>query len=107
MRRLTQDEHLGPEFATTWPQYDLDLKTRALLGYAKKLTQEPSMVEDSDIEELRVSGWDEKGIYEATALISFFNYSGRLEPASGLPMDEMLGEAPFAQAIPGVQAVSH
>jgi alkylhydroperoxidase family enzyme len=106
VRRLTKDEHLGPEFATTWPQYDLDLKTRALLGYAKKLTQEPSMVEDSDIEELRSAGWDEKGIYEATALISLFNYSGRLEAASGLPMDEMPGEAPFAQATPGVQAVS-
>ena len=106
VRRLTKDEHLVPEFATTWPQYELDLKTRALLGYAKKLTQEPSMVEDSDIEALRAAGWDEKGIYEATALISFFNYSGRLEAASGLPMDEMPGEAPFAQATPGVRAVS-
>jgi alkylhydroperoxidase family enzyme len=56
VRRLTKDEHLGPEFATTWPQYDLDLKTRTLLGYAKKLTQEPSMVEDSDIEDLRTAG---------------------------------------------------
>ena len=106
MRRLTKDEHLGPEFATTWPQYDLDEKTRALLGYAKKLTQEPSMVVDSDIEKLRATGWDKKGIYEATALISFFNYSGRLEAASGLPMDEIPGEAPFAQATPGVQVVS-
>jgi hypothetical protein len=30
----------------------------------------------------------EKGIYEATALASFFNFSGRLEAASGLPPDE-------------------
>jgi alkylhydroperoxidase family enzyme len=106
VRRLTKDEHLGPEFATTWPQYDLDLKTRTLLGYAKKLTQEPSMVEDSDIEELRAAGWDEKGIYEATALIALFNCSGRMEAASGLPMDQMPGEAPFAEATPGIQTVS-
>ncbi len=89
MRRLTKDEHLGPEFATTWSTYDLDEKTRALLTYAKKLTQEPSMVEDPDIEDLRSAGWDERGIYEATALISLFNYSGRMEAASGLPMDEI------------------
>ena len=89
MRCLTKDEHLGPEFATTWPRYELDRKTRALLSYAKKLTQEPSMVEDSDVEELRAAGWDERGIYEATALISLFNYSGRMEAASGLPMDEI------------------
>ena len=89
MRRLTKDEHLGPEFATTWPQYDLDPKTWALLSYAKKLTQEPSMMENSDIEDLRAAGWDERGIYEATALVSLYNFSGRMEAASGLPMDEI------------------
>ena len=106
MHRLTKDEHLGPEFATAWPQYDLDRKTRALLIYAKKLTQVPSMVEDSDIENLRVAGWDEKAIYEATTLTSFFNYSGRIEAAAGLPMDPMPGEAPFPKATPGMSAVS-
>ena len=101
VRRLTKDEHLSHEFATTWPQYDLDPKTHALLAYAKKLTQEPSMVEDSDIEELRSAGWDEQGIYEATALISFFNYTGRIEAASGLPMDRIPQGAQFPEATPG------
>ena len=105
MRRLTEDEHLSHEFATTWPQYDLDHKTRALLSYAKKLTQEPGMVEDSDIEELRAAGWGEQAIYEATALISMFNFSGRLEAASGLPMDRMPGEASFPKATPGMPRV--
>jgi alkylhydroperoxidase family enzyme len=106
VRRLTKDEHLSAEFATAWSQYDLDRKTRALLGYAKKLTQEPSMVEDSDIEELRAAGWDEQGIYEATALISFFNYSGRMEAASGLPMDRIPEEARFLEATPGKPTAS-
>ncbi len=106
MRRLTNDEHLSAEFATTWPQYDLDRKTHALLAYAKKLTQEPSMVEDSDIENLRAAGWDERGIYEATALISFFNFSGRMEAASGLPMDQIPEGAHFPEANPGKPTVS-
>ncbi len=106
MRRLTKDEHLSAEFATTWPQYDLDEKTRVLLSYAKKLTQEPSMVEDTDIEDLRAAGWDERGIYEATALISFFNFSGRLEAASGLPMDQIPEGAQFPEATPGKPTVS-
>ena len=106
MRRLTKDEHLSTEFATTWPQYDLDAKTRALLAYAKKLTQEPSMVEDSDVEELRSSGWDEQGIYEATALISLFNCTGRMEAASGLPMDRIPQGAKFPEASPGKLTVS-
>ena len=106
MRRLTKDEHLSAEFATTWPQYDLDRKTYALLAYAKKLTQEPSMVEDSDVEELRAAGWDERGIYEATALISFFYFSGRMEAASGLPMDQIPEGAKFPEATPGKPTVS-
>ncbi len=106
MRRLTKDEHLSAEFATTWPQYDLDQKTRALLSYAKKLTEEPSMVEDSDIEALRAAGWEERGIYEATALISLFNFSGRMEAASGLPMDEIPEGARFPEATPGKPTVS-
>lgn len=89
MRRLTGDEHLGPEFASTWRTYDLDERTRVLLDYAEKLTKAPSMIDDADVEALRRAGWDEKGIYEATALASFFNFSGRLEAASGLPPDDV------------------
>ncbi len=82
-------EHLNHEFATTWPTYELDGKTRALLGYTKKLTETPGAIEDADFDSLREAGWNERGIYEASALISFFNFSGRLEAASGLPMDSV------------------
>lgn len=44
-------------------------------------------MEDVDLDALRAAGWDERGVYQATALISFFNFSGRMEAASGLPMD--------------------
>jgi alkylhydroperoxidase family enzyme len=87
LRRLTGIEHLDHEFATTWPTYDLDAKTGALLAYAKKLTETPGFIEDADFDALRQAGWDERGIYQVTALISFYNFSGRLEAASGLPMD--------------------
>jgi len=93
LRRLTGLEHLDYEFATTWPTYAVDDKTRALLGYTKKLTETPSAIQDADFDALRHAGWNERGIYQATALISFFNFSGRLEAASGLPMDSVeLGE---------------
>ncbi len=99
VRRLTGDEHLDAEFATTWPEYDLDPKTRALLTYSKKLTQQPEMIEDTDVEALRTAGWDENGIYEASALISYFNMTGRLEKASGLPQDTFPEHARFAEAM--------
>ncbi len=71
-----------------------------MLAYAKKLTEMPAFIDDADIEDLRTTGWDEDAIYEATALVSFFNYSGRMEAASGLPMDEVPADAKFAEATP-------
>lgn len=93
MRRLTGNERLTAEFATTWRSYELDEKTRTLLAYAEKLTKTPSQIADDDVDAMREAGWSEDGVYEATALISFFNFSGRLEAASGLPPDEVPSEA--------------
>jgi alkylhydroperoxidase family enzyme len=98
VRRLTGDEHLSAEFATTWSSYALEPKTRALLAYASKLTDSPAMVEDADFTTLRSAGWDDTGIYEATALIGFFNFTGRLEAASGLPPDEIPAAARMLEA---------
>jgi uncharacterized peroxidase-related enzyme len=97
VRRLTGDEHLNHEFATTWSTYDLDPKTKALLGYASKLTESPNLVDSDDIESLRKVGWGESDIWEITALASFFNFSGRMEAASGLPPDEIPIAAKFAE----------
>lgn len=76
----------------------MDPQTRALLRYASKLTETPSFVVEKDIGALKESGWDERAIWEITALTSFFNFSGRLEAASGLPPDEIPENANLAEA---------
>jgi alkylhydroperoxidase family enzyme len=93
VRRLTGDVHLSSEFAATWRTYDLDEKTHALLAYADKLTESPGMLDTSDFDALRSAGWSEDGIFEATALTGFFNFSGRLEAASGLLPDTIADDA--------------
>lgn len=55
-------------------------------------------MDKEDIELLRKVGWNERAIWEITALVSFFNFSGRLEAASGLPPDQIPEGAPFAEA---------
>lgn len=89
MRRLTGDAHLTPAFTTTWRTYDLDPKTRALLEYAEKLTEAPGLLMDEDVDAMRTAGWDERAIWEATALIALFNLTGRMEAAAALPMDDV------------------
>jgi len=76
----------------------MDERTRALLRYASKLTETPSLVKREDIARLTDAGWDDAAIWEMTALISFFNFSGRLEAASGLPPDEVPDGAELAEA---------
>lgn len=76
------------------------MKTRALLRYASKLTDTPHPLSDADFAALREAGWDERGIYEATALTALFNFSGRMEAASGLPQDEIPEHARFAEGVP-------
>ena len=98
VRRLTGDAHLSHEFATEWSTYELDSKTRALLAYASKLTETPSLVGEDDVRLLANAGWTEKAIWEIAALVSFFNFSGRLEAASGLPPDHIPEGASFAEA---------
>lgn len=69
-----------------------------MLKYASKLTETPGMVDHNDIESLRNAGWGERDIWEITALISFFNFSGRMEAASGLPQDQIPETARLAEA---------
>ncbi len=69
-----------------------------MLGYASKLTDMPSLGGEEDIEKLREGGWTEQAIWQITALASFFNFSGRMEAASGLPPDEIPENAKFAEA---------
>lgn len=98
VRRLTGDEHLSGDFATTWPEYDLDEPTRAMLRYASKLTEHPGMMEPGDAQSLRDAGWNQEAAWEITALASFFNFSGRMEAAAGLPPDEIPDDARLAEA---------
>jgi uncharacterized protein YciW len=76
----------------------MDDRTRSLLHYASKLTESPAFVEASDLEALKTSGWTERDIWEISALVSFFNFSGRMEAASGLPPDEIPPDADLAES---------
>jgi alkylhydroperoxidase family enzyme len=88
------------DFTTTWRTFDLDAKTHALLAYAEKLTEVPGMIEDEDVDALRAAGWSDDAIYDATLLIALLNFTGRIEAASGLPLDHV----PDASRLPEASA---
>ncbi|MDP8957254.1 MAG: hypothetical protein M3N24_09925 [Actinomycetota bacterium] len=92
MRRLTGDEHLDPRVRNELSTYELDDKTRALLTYVTKLTGSPRMLAAADFGALRAAGWGRGRIWEATALASWFNFTGRMEPPR-LPPDRIAADA--------------
>ncbi len=106
LRRLTGDADLGPDFAARWPDYPIDGATRSLLRYARRLTEAPDQIGDADIEGLHAAGWDDPAVYEATALVGLFNFIGRLEAASGLPMDTIPADANLPEARPDGRAAA-
>src|SRR5579884_2952892 len=99
VRRLTGDQHLDARFAHEWQTYELGPRARALLSYARKLTLEAGMVEEADVDSLRQTGFDERAIWEATALVGFYNMIGRLELAAGLQPEQLPAWAQFPEAI--------
>jgi alkylhydroperoxidase family enzyme len=100
MRRLTGNDDIGPDFVKRWPDYPIDAQARALLHYARLLTGSPDRITDRDVESLRDAGWNDRAIYEATALVGLLNFIGRMEAASGLPMEEIPAGADLPEARP-------
>ena len=97
---LTGNADITTDLAQNWRELDLDEKTRALLVYTAKMTEFPALIEDADIDAMSEAGWDQRGIWEATVLISFFNMTGRIESASGMSEEVIPEGIEFPEAIP-------
>lgn len=59
-------------------------RERALLDYVKVLTLEPARVKDAHVARLRVNGWSEEQIFEATFVTAIFAFYNRMSDAYGL-----------------------
>jgi uncharacterized peroxidase-related enzyme len=67
---------------------ELSTADRELLQYAIKLTKNPASVVESDIESLRDEGFDDRGIHDASQVISYFNYVNRIADGLGVELEE-------------------
>jgi uncharacterized peroxidase-related enzyme len=62
-----------------------------LLEFVRKVTVESYQVADTDILNLRASGWDEKQIAESIHVAAMFACFNRVANAFGLPSQDLLG----------------
>ncbi len=67
-----------------WRQADLTTRERALCEFACRLTHVAADVDDTDIDELRVLGLDDRDISDAIQVIGYFNYITRVADGVGI-----------------------
>ena len=60
---------------------------RAMLDYAVKLTEAPSTVDQADVEQLRLAGFDDRGIHDICAVTAYFAFVNRIADGLGVEME--------------------
>ena len=84
--------------AANWREAGLSAADLALCAYAEKLTAQPEMMTDEDINQLRAAGFEDQSIHDATQVISYFNYINRI--ADALDVDQETFVHPWEQSSP-------
>ena len=72
------------QVARDWRGAELSVAERALCEFAERLTRDTGAMGEGDIQALRVQGWDDRAIHDATQIIAYFNYINRVADALGV-----------------------
>ncbi len=65
----------------------LDAPTRAMADYARKLTLDPSSMEESDLDGLRSTGLGEEQVLDVVLIACLFNFMTRLADGLGVEVE--------------------
>lgn len=94
LRRLTRDDALVETLKSgDFRSAELSAADGELLRFAVKLTKNPASVVATDIEALRAEGFDDRGIHDASQVISYFNYVNRIADGLGVELEDRFLEA--------------
>ena len=61
---------------------------RAMLEYAVKLTRAPFEIAAEDVEQLRTSGFDDRGIHDICAITAYYAFVNRIADGLGVELEE-------------------
>ena len=75
---------LADQVAVNWRKADITPRQRAMLGFAMKVCQDSSAIEDADIDALRAHGFDDEDAWDIAAITAFFGLSNRMSSFSGM-----------------------
>ena len=75
---------LGEDYRQT----DLEPADRAMLDYAAKLTREPWVMEEGDVEALRQAGFSDQGILDINQVTGYYAFVNRLADGLGVVLEK-------------------
>ena len=76
--------------AGDWRTAPLSDADRALCEFAAKLTHDQHSVTPSDLDTLRVQGFDDRAIHDAAQVIGYFNYITRIADSLGVEPEDFI-----------------
>jgi uncharacterized peroxidase-related enzyme len=97
LRVRTKDPLIADVLAANYRQADLTRRRRAMLDFAVKVAVAAQEIEDSDLDGLRVHGFDEDDIWDIGAVTALFALSNRLAHVLALRPNEefhLMGRVP-------------
>lgn len=84
VRQYAGDPLLGEQIVMNYRVARIDRRQRAMLDFAVRLTMQPWAIEESDRERLRRAGFNDRDIWDISAVVGFFNMSNRIASATDI-----------------------
>ena len=81
---MTLDKALVEALEKDYTTAPITPQERRMVDYVVKLTKDATKVDKGDIEGLRKTGFDDRGILQITLIASWFNYINRVADALGV-----------------------
>lgn len=86
--KLTKDEELVSSLKKDFRLANVDEKDAAMLNYASKLTLEPWAMKQTDVEQLRNTGFSDTAILDICQVTAYFAYVNRIADGLGVELED-------------------
>ena len=88
LRSVADDPTLVEILKRDYTQVRLSSSHRAMLEFARKLTQTPDQMSQDDLQRLTKEGFDDLAILEIVHIVGYFNYINRVADALGVEPEQ-------------------
>ena len=85
---MTRDSSLVDQLANDFRGAEVSDADMAMLGYAEKLTLNPSECEADDVDKLRAMGFSDAAVLDIVQVVSYYNYVNRLADGLGVQLED-------------------